>query len=405
MARKFLYFVAFCIIAAIAGLFALNLFQDDLTRMAFVPDEEFVEQAALEPNAYEGFDLWYARPGKAGDDITRYQPQFEETGEGEGDPASSAQGRAAMGEEPDAGPASDELAAPRFAVFFVHPTSFIDRDKWNAPLGDEATESRSRLIIKAMASPFNRAAEIWAPKYRQATAGAFLTDEPEAQMALDSAYRDVEQAFDIFLEQADPSLPIVLAGHSQGGWHILQLLREKVAGTPVESRIAMVYPIGWPVSVTYDLPALPLPACDRPDQPACILTWSSFAEPADAGMIMKRYSATPGFTGEPRGDSPILCVNPITGIRGSAASAEENLGTLVPNESLTDGALVRAAVPARCDEDGLLLIGDPPDLGPGVLPGNNYHVYDIMLFWRNLQVDVERRLRAREGSAGTAAGA
>jgi hypothetical protein len=28
-----------------------------------------------------------------------------------------------------------------------------------------------------------------------------------------------------------------------------------------------------------------------------------------------------------------------------------------------------------------------------VLPGNNYHVYDIPLFWRNVQADVARRVR------------
>jgi len=61
---------------------------------------------------------------------------------------------------------------------------------------------------------------------------------------------------------------------------------------------------------------------------------------------------------------------------------------------LGGGELVAGAVPARCSEQGLLLIGDPPELGPGVLPGNNYHVYDIPLFWRNLQRDVERRMRA-----------
>ena len=54
--------------------------------------------------------------------------------------------------------------------------------------------------------------------------------------------------------------------------------------------------------------------------------------------------------------------------------------------------------PAACafdlwGERGLLLIGNSPDLGPYVLPGNNYHVYDIPLFWENLRLDVARRMR------------
>ena len=89
-----------------------------------------------------------------------------------------------------------------------------------------------------------------------------------------------------------------------------------------------------------------------------------------------------------------MCVNPLTGSSGGAAPATANLGTLVPRSDLSGGDLVVGAVPARCDERGLLLIGDPPRLGPAVLPGNNYHVYDIPLFWKNLQADVVRRVRA-----------
>jgi hypothetical protein len=40
------------------------------------------------------------------------------------------------------------------------------------------------------------------------------------------------------------------------------------------------------------------------------------------------------------------------------------------------------------------LIGDGPDLGPYVLPGKNYHVYDYSLFWANVREDVARRTRA-----------
>ena len=390
MARKFLYFIAFCIILVIAGLFALRIFQDDLTRVAFVPDEEFVEQEALATNAYEDYAMWYARPGKAGDDPTRFTPLVRAAEEG------------TDGQAPDELPPVRDAFNARYAVFFVHPTSYLDKASWNAPLGNAQAEGRARLFLTGMASPFNGAAEIWAPKYRQATFGAFLTDEPAAQMALDSAYRDVAQAFDVFLAEADPSLPIVLAGHSQGAWHILTLLREKVAETGAADRIAMIYPVGWPISVGADLPALPYPACEGALDTACIMTWSSFAEPADAGLVMERYSATPGFTGEPRGDGAILCINPITGSRNGEAPASENLGTLVPDDDMADGELVLRAVPARCDAQGLLLIGDPLEMGPGVLPGNNYHVYDIPLFWRNLQADVTRRVNAFAGVTSNA---
>jgi putative Holliday junction resolvase len=42
----------------------------------------------------------------------------------------------------------------------------------------------------------------------------------------------------------------------------------------------------------------------------------------------------------------------------------------------------------------LLLIGDPPQMGPYGLPGNNYHVYDVPLFWTNVRQDCLRRVAA-----------
>jgi hypothetical protein len=41
----------------------------------------------------------------------------------------------------------------------------------------------------------------------------------------------------------------------------------------------------------------------------------------------------------------------------------------------------------------LILDGDIPALGPFVLPGNNYHVYDYALFWTAIRGDAERRLQ------------
>jgi len=399
MVRAFLYFIATMIVLVIIGLFALNYWSDKATEIAFVPNTEFVEQDPLADNAYADPDMWYSRPGIGTDDPSRYQPAIAETqnplphSEDEGtlvEQASKAGSRRIAQDEQE--------EAPPFAVFFVHPTSYIptniDSDiRWNAALDDEEAQDRAKLFLRGLASPFNRAAEIWAPKYRQAAVGAFLTDKPQAQQAIDAAYRDVEQSFDYFLETVDKDRPIVLAGHSQGSLHLLRLLRERIKGRPVEDRIAAVYAVGWPISLDHDLPVLPLPACERANESGCILSWSSFADDGDPTQLLKRFRASPGFDGKPRGDTPILCVNPITGFANSTAPADDNKGTLVPSEDLTSGELVPGAVGARCDKQGILRIGDPPAMGSAVLPGENYHVYDIPLFWRNVQEDVVTRVR------------
>lgn len=396
VARKFLYTVAAVVVLILIGAVALAIWSRQATEIAFVPRGDFVEQPPLAANAYQDPAMWYSRPGIGTSDPARYQPAVAEATVAPSQ-LSPSSGLAVEFSRP--GDPARAGETPPFAVFFVHPTSYIplaltEQANWNAAPGDRVADTRARLFIKGMASPFNRAAEIWAPKYRQAVAGAFLTDKPEAQRAIDAAYADVREAFKFFAASVPAGRPIVLAGHSQGALHILRLLRDEVAGTPMASRVAAVYAIGWPISVAHDLPALPLPACAAPRQAGCIVAWSSFAEPADPAMLLTRYSRTPGFDGQPRGDGPILCVNPLTGSPNTRAPASANLGTLVPREDFSGGDLVAGAVPARCDERGLLLIGDPPRLGQGVLPGNNYHVYDIPLFWKNLQADVAARMAA-----------
>ena len=58
------------------------------------------------------------------------------------------------------------------------------------------------------------------------------------------------------------------------------------------------------------------------------------------------------------------------------------------------GLLWLAAVCCGCAADGTLRIGSGPDLGPLVLPGGNYHVYDYALFWAVLRKDFATRVEA-----------
>ncbi|MDG2002644.1 MAG: DUF3089 domain-containing protein [Novosphingobium sp.] len=369
MARKFLYLIAGAIVLVIVVLVLLRIYAEELTDMAYVPTTEFKAQPELPQNVYADPAMWISRPGLGVKDPALWHPQgFTE----ENDKALGA------------------------AVFFVHPTSYMGQEHWNAPIDEQVSRARAELFVKGMASPFNRSADIWAPRYRQAALGAFLVDRPEAVKALDAAYGDVLKSFDFFISTVAKDRPIVLAGHSQGSFHLRRLIGDRIAGTPLANRIAAAYVVGWPVSLVHDLPSMDLPPCTASDQPGCIMSWLTVAEPADNNLMLQKFAHQKGLDGQELQDGPFLCSNPLTGTADGGAEASANLGTLIPDLEKGDGRLVAGTIPARCGEDGFLSIGTAPklDLGPYVIPVNNYHIYDIVLFWANLRADVSRRVEA-----------
>ncbi|HEV7340023.1 MAG TPA: DUF3089 domain-containing protein [Sphingopyxis sp.] len=400
MARKFLYVIAALILLILAAGVVYQLFPGWVARTAFVPSAEFKQQVAVAPNAYDDPKMWFARPGIASDP-SAWRPAAD----GSAPDSAEAQSRDQL--IPSAG-AAETTAPPvpkgNAAVFFVHPTSYYSRSSWNAPLADRDSDHRANLFVQGMASAFADAGEIWAPRYRQATLGAFLAeDRVTAGKAIDAAYRDVEEAFDAFVAAQPTNKPIILAGHSQGALHLTTLLKNKIAGTPLAKRIVAAYVIGWPISRDTDMAALGLPACQTPEQKGCILSWATFADPADPEMVISAYDGTIGFDGRPRADTRMLCTNPLTGTPDAAAEPDANLGTLRPTEGFKSGSLIAGKIGAKCDDTrGLLMIGDAEIakdyvVAGYVLPGNNYHVYDITLFWANVRADALRRLAAYEG--------
>ena len=220
----------------------------------------------------------------------------------------------------------------------------------------------------------------------------FLTDGETAP--LDLAYGDVSAAFDQFIASIPPGSPFVIAGHSQGGYHLKRLLADKIKGTPLAPRLVAAYPIGWLVDQVADLPAMGFPACTAPDQTGCVISWLSYTDDGQPAMMIDAYQR---FAGQRPAGSPApryLCSNPLTGMVGGTAPASANLGAMVPDAQLKEGTIKPALVGARCDDQGILRIGSGPDMGPYVLPDGNYHVYDVPLFWSNLRADFIRRAKA-----------
>lgn len=360
MARKFLFFIAGIVGLILAAGVVWQFYGIELVRTVMVPSVAFAPVPQRTVADYADVKLWLARPDLK-DDASLWRPK----------------GLVAP-------PANDNTV-----TFFVHPTSYLNRATWNAPVGDPDANEMATGLVQGQASVFRALGGVWAPRYRQATFGAFLTQQPESKQALDAAYRDVVAAFDQFLASIPANKPIILAGHSQGTVHLLRLMQERVARKPLAKRIAAAYLIGWPISIAADVPALGLPVCSDAQKSNCILGWQSFAEPAETKSLDDVYNATPGFTGAARRGTPMVCTNPSGG--------KAQGGYLTLSLKASPQAYVDQPVKAACSAAGYLVMPVAPDVGAAVMPGNNYHLYDYALFWRAIEQDAAARVAAFKG--------
>ena len=317
--RRFLILIVILILIAVAGAFALFQFGDEVLLKQATPRGHYQEPAVASGPDYSADASWLAKPGLANDPSTWV---------------------------PD-GIVTTKAALPA-ATFYIHPTTYLERDRWNAPLdaGGDAG-ARARLFVQSQASAFNAVSDIWAPKYRQAAFGAFLLKSEDATKALDLAYRDVLAAFDAFLDTQPPGKPIILAGHSQGSLHLSRLLIDR--RDALKGRLVAAYVVGWPLSAMADLPATGLSPCAAPDEVGCVLSWQSFKEPANPRLILDAWKETKGPTGIERKREDMVCVNPLTGTSSGAAPPAANLGTLVPNGDFANARLAPGLIGPRCE--------------------------------------------------------
>ena len=314
-------------------------------------------------------------------------------------------------------------AKPTADVFFVHPTAWMRRDQWNASFEPgPAREIVDEISMATQASVFNACCRIFAPRYRQATLGAFYAPQDEAQKAFSIAYEDVEQAFKVFLRK-NHNRPFFIAGHSQGSVHLTRLIAEHVAHTPAQSRFVAAYlpgmglPMDW-----YDSTPLKnsgIRPCKTPDSVGCVAAWDTYQEGAKvAGQEPVYYWRGQRLSHLPP-TQPRQCTHPISWQHaGAATSAKDHQGAVaMVNTGKTFsfsellfatapvGIEIRALTPPRsqfvsasCD-GSVLRVPDLKALNYAVMetqPGN-YHLLDYELFWEDIRQNTLRRLSPSRG--------
>lgn len=281
-------------------------------------------------------------------------------------------------------------------VFFIHPTGYLRGAHWNSPMDpNSATEENTKHMLANQASAFNDG-NVYAPRYREATIFSFLdTDGTDGEAALDLAYQDVASAFDYFIDNYNGDKPFILASHSQGTYHAIRLLKEKIDQTALADQMIVAYIIGMSIITEEAVTELKnIPVCDEPDKTNCLIHWSTFSE---------LYTDQEGW------NTAMICVNPLTWkTDGKKGAKELNKGavpftgdynmTFTGDDVAVGEVFESLAKPepnytyATC-VNGKLLIEDQIDASDGMGKGN-YHGLDYRLFHMNIRENVKTRVSA-----------
>jgi hypothetical protein len=292
--------------------------------------------------------------------------------------------------------ASPRAINPAADVFYIHPTTDISRTRFYSPLSDsEINRWTDESVVARQGGVWNGCCRVFAPRYRQATAGSWLTPQTHKEtFAL--AYSDVLRAFDDYIKNDNHGRPFILVGHSQGAAHLARLLEERIDGTPLRKQLIVAYVIGINVAEgdfgrTYKT----IRSCDTPLQTGCVLAWNSMLPDGDPRILVNgtakafkdRYGDVPG------GD--LVCINPLTFDRSKPAAGSEASKGAVPGDPGFGPLrpLMPHAVSARC-QGGMLIVEPNPALGLKPLVGGAMHYHDIGLFYEDIRENAVQRVQA-----------
>ncbi len=277
-----------------------------------------------------------------------------------------------------------------YDVFYVVPTcvfDYADEEGGVCHYMDVYNPSHRASVdgpIRLAEGIFAEEANFFAPYYRQITIESWMEDESVIESRFQVAYADILEAFRYYLDHLNGGRPFVLAGHSQGGKAVIELLKGGMTDEEF-ARMMVAYPLGYPVKDTDRSPRL-IPASDATGT-GVFVTFNSVSAPDKLPPLLSGSRAA---------------INPLNWRTDSEpATREQHLGAVF---LAADGSIRSEQahmIEARLDPatKALVVTGvDPMDYYvpslAGLFPPGNYHVVELNFFYRNLQQNVKDRAAA-----------
>jgi hypothetical protein len=204
--------------------------------------------------------------------------------------------------------------------------------------------------------------------YRQLTLSSIASppSEEELRAAARLAYRDVRDAFRLYLRRYNRGRGFVLIGHSQGTYMLTELIRRQVDRAPgVRERLVSALLLGGNVTTRKGRPAggsfRNVPVCKRRSQTGCVIAFSTYNEtPPDNTRFGRPGSRVSSAFGHPTGPrTEVICTNPAS-LRNRRAPLESLLRS-EPYPGVLGALLV-------------LMYGGPPPIAltPWIEPQDHY---------------------------------
>jgi len=285
-------------------------------------------------------------------------------------------------------------------VFFVHPTCYSKKNYWNGPIDDPEVKTTVSSIMMYLASVFNATGRVYAPRYRQFTLFSVLEKETTSGMqAIELAYRDVEKAFDYFINHYNNDRPFILASHSQGSMHASRLLQTKIVGTYLQSKLVAAYLIGMAIPENLD----GINPASNANDFGVYLNWNSMTAEADPRFFTEDIVIWVGDSYRKSKGITLLQINPLSWLKnGEKIPAENNPGSFPVATDNSIPSLIFNVTGA--DASGNTLIIDKPAVEgfPGEGPDSpllnadkgDYHNYDYQLFYESIRKNAIDRANA-----------
>lgn len=271
----------------------------------------------------------------------------------------------------------DEYRDSLVDVFFLHPTTYTAAKKGSNAAIDNATLAAKTdyTSILYQASVFNNQCRVFAPRYRQAHISNFFTkDTAAAARSFDTAYQDLKEAFEYYLQHWNQGRPIIIAGHSQGAMLAERLLKDFFEDKPLQNKLVVAYILGWGIPKNF---SSSLFMCKDSLQTGCLCSWRTLKK----GFI-------PKYLKNEKGNA--YATNPLNWTTGSLyASRIENKGSILSHFNKLYLHTTDAQI-----KDGLLFVHRPKFPFSFLYLSRNYHPGDINLFYVNLRENVRQRIGA-----------